>query len=129
MLLVFDALLVVVLALLLYAMSARDAHAPPGAFDVMQVVLLFSALFANAVALSAIAARITEFGFSPNRLAVLGVNVILLVNLRGRRCSTSAVSGDGARLRALNAGRRTTAPCTPRGQIVVIVFPPLFHYA
>jgi hypothetical protein len=54
---------------------------PPGAFDVVQVVLVVSALLADAVALWAIAARITEFGFSPNRVAALGENVILLVNL------------------------------------------------
>jgi hypothetical protein len=47
----------------------------------VQVVLVVSALLADAVALWAIAARITEFGFSPNRVAALGENVILLVNL------------------------------------------------
>ena len=36
---------------------------------------------ADAVALSAIAARITEFGFTPNRVAALGMNVVLLVIL------------------------------------------------
>lgn len=80
-LIAFDLLLVVVLGLLLYAVSARDHHAPPGAFDVLQVVLLASALAADAVALWAIAARISEFGFTPNRVAALGENVILLVNL------------------------------------------------
>lgn len=77
----FDLLLVIVLGLLLYSVSARDPHAPPGVFDVVQVVLVVSALLADAVALWAIAARITEFGFSPNRVAALGENVILLVNL------------------------------------------------
>ena len=80
-LIAFDLLLVVVLGLLLYSVSARDPQSPPGAFDVVQVVLLVSALIADAVALWAIAARITEFGFSPNRVAALGENVILLVNL------------------------------------------------
>jgi hypothetical protein len=48
---------------------------------VVQVVLVVSALLADMVALWAIAARITEFGFTPNRVAALGMNVILLVNL------------------------------------------------
>jgi hypothetical protein len=48
---------------------------------VLQVVLVVSALLVDAVALWAIAARITELGFSPNRVAALGENVILLVNL------------------------------------------------
>jgi hypothetical protein len=80
-LIAFDLLLVVVLGLLLYSVSARDPRSPPGAFDVVQVVLVVSALLVDAVALWAIASRITEFGFSPNRVAALGVNVILLVNL------------------------------------------------
>ena len=33
------------------------------------------------MALTAIAARICEFGFTPNRVAALGENLILLVNL------------------------------------------------
>ena len=64
-LIAFDLLLVVVLGLLLYSVSARDPQAPPSAFDVLQVVLVVSALLADAVALWAIGARITEFGFTP----------------------------------------------------------------
>jgi hypothetical protein len=81
LLIAFDLLLVMVLGLLLYSVSARDPRTPPGPFDVVQVVLVVSALLADAVALWAIAARITEFGFTPNRVAALGENVILLVNL------------------------------------------------
>ena len=55
----FNLLLVVVLGLLLYSLSARDPGSPPGAFDVMQVVLVVGALLADGVALWAIAARIT----------------------------------------------------------------------
>src|SRR5215210_530141 len=71
-LIAFDLLLVMVLGLLLYSVSARDPRSPPGAFDVVQVVLVISALLADAVALWAITARITEFGFTPNRVAALG---------------------------------------------------------
>src|SRR5262245_50060661 len=63
MLIAFDLLLVVVLGLLLYSVSARDPRSPASAFDVLQIVLVVSALMADAVALWAIAARITEFGF------------------------------------------------------------------
>ena len=79
----FDLLLVMVLGLFLYSISARNPDSPPGVFDVMQVLLVVGALLADAIALWAIAARITEFGFSPNRIAALGENVILLVNLAG----------------------------------------------
>lgn len=53
----FDLLLVVVLGLLLYSVSARDPQRPPNAFGVLQVVLVVSALAADAVARWAIGAR------------------------------------------------------------------------
>src|SRR5215211_4116371 len=48
-LIAFDLLLVLVLGLLLYSASARNPLSPPDIFDVMQVVLLVSALLADAV--------------------------------------------------------------------------------
>jgi hypothetical protein len=128
-LIAFDLLLVVVLGLLLYSVSARDPHSPAGAFDLVQVVLVVSALVADAVALWAIAARITEFGFTPNRVAALGENIILLVNLawstvlyirflRGRGSFTS-----------LERWQTNYLPVyAVWAAIVVIVFPPLFGY-
>src|SRR5262249_18463971 len=80
-LIAFDLLLVMVIGLLLYSASARAPQSAADVFDRVQVALVASALLADAVALWAIAARITEFGFTPNRVAALGENVILLVNL------------------------------------------------
>jgi hypothetical protein len=77
----FDLLLVLVVGLLLYAISARDPQAEPGFFDTLQLVLVVCALLVDALALWAILARISEFGFSPNRVAALGENLILVVNL------------------------------------------------
>jgi len=80
-LILFDLLLVVVLGLLLYAISARDLGAPPGLFDSSQLALVLSALIIDIMVLLAISGRITEWGFSPNKTAALGENVILLCNL------------------------------------------------
>ena len=80
-LIIFDLLLVIVLGLLLYAISARDPVARPGLFDKLQLALVVSALIIDVMVLLAIAGRITEWGFSPNKTAALGENVILLTNL------------------------------------------------
>jgi hypothetical protein len=80
-LILFDLLLVVVLGLQLYAISARDPVAPPGLFDRLQLALLVSALIIDVMVLLAITGRITEWGFTPNKTAALGENVILLTNL------------------------------------------------
>ncbi|MDY0231788.1 MAG: hypothetical protein RBR88_04825 [Candidatus Saccharicenans sp.] len=77
----FDLLLVLVMGLLLYSISARDPQQPPGKFDILQLLLVASALIVDALALWAMAARISEFGFSPNKTAALGLNLLLLVNL------------------------------------------------
>ncbi|WP_431910488.1 permease prefix domain 1-containing protein [Micromonospora carbonacea] len=80
-LILFDLLLVVVLGLLLYAISARDAVARPGLFDRLQLALVVSALVIDVLVLVAITGRITEWGFSPNKTAALGENIVLLTNL------------------------------------------------
>ncbi|GAA4576311.1 hypothetical protein GCM10023176_47440 [Micromonospora coerulea] len=80
-LILFDLLLVIVLGLLLYAISARDLAARPGLFDRLQLTLVVSALIIDVMVLVAITGRITEWGFSPNKTAALGENVILLTNL------------------------------------------------
>ncbi len=82
-LIIFDLLLVVVFGLLLYSISARDAQEPPSFFDWIQLTLIGTALVVDVVALWAIGTRISTFGFSPNRVAALGENIVLLANLAG----------------------------------------------
>jgi hypothetical protein len=82
-LIVFDLLLVVVFALLLYSFSARDPLARPGLNDWVQLTLVGTALLLDLLALWAVGSRISDLGFTPNRVAVLGENVVLLVNLAG----------------------------------------------
>lgn len=129
MLIAFDGLLVMVLALLLYSISARDPQAPSGIFDVMSVVLVVSALLADAVALWAISARISEFGASPNRVAALGVNLILLVNLGWSAILyLSFLRGRGA-FAAVERWQTQYLPVyAVWAAIVVAVFPPVFRY-
>jgi len=128
-LIAFDLLLVVVLGLLLYAISARDPRSPPGVFDVLQVVLVVSALLADAVALWAIAARITEFGFSPNRVAALGVNVILLVNLTWSAVLYVRFLRGRGSFASLERWQTDYLPVyAVWAAVVVIAFPPVFGY-
>jgi hypothetical protein len=70
-LIAFDLLLVVVVGLVLYAASARDPQAPPDFFDGLQLLLVTSALVVDALALLAIASRISEFGL-PARVRRVG---------------------------------------------------------
>jgi hypothetical protein len=128
-LIAFDLLLVVVLGLLLYSASARDPQSPPDAFDVLQVVLVVSALLADAVALWAIAARITEFGFTPNRVAALGENVILLVNLAWSAVLYIRFLRGRGSFTVLERWQTDYIPVYAAwAAIVVMVFAPVFGY-
>jgi hypothetical protein len=80
---VFDALMVVVLGLVLYAMSAREESRPPGLMDRIQLLAVGSALLLDVMVLGSMVARIGDLGFTPNRAAALGLNLVLLVNLAG----------------------------------------------
>ena len=80
---VFDALLIVVLGLVLYAMSAREQSEPAGLMDRVQLLAIGSALVLDLMVLGTMVARIGELGFTPNRAAALGLNLVLLVNLAG----------------------------------------------
>jgi len=77
----FDVVLALVLGLVLYTMSERDAARPAGAWDAVVLALVVSALIADGVALAGIVGRLSAYGFSPNKTAALGENVALLVNL------------------------------------------------
>ena len=122
-------LLVVVIALLLYSASARDPRSSPDAFDVLQIALVASALLADAVALWAIAARITEFGFSPNRVAALGENVILLVNLAWSAVLYIRFLRGRGSFTGLERWQTDYLPVyAVWAAIVVIAFPPVFRY-
>jgi hypothetical protein len=127
---VFDALLLVVLALVLYGMSARDpSTSSPGWMDGIQLVAVVSALVLDLMVLGAMITRIGELGFTPNRTAALGLNLVLLVNLAG-----------AAWLSVRFLMRRSTLHRPERWQTaylpvfalyaatVVVILPPLFAF-
>jgi len=125
----FDLLLAVVVGLVLYAASARDPEAPPNFFDGLQLLLVVSALVVDAVALWAIAARISEFGFTPNRVAALGENLILLVNLAWSAWLYASFLRHRGAFAALERWQIAYLPVySVWAALVVVVFPPVFGY-
>jgi len=129
-LIAFDLLLALVLGLVLYSASARDPLARPSLFDGLQLLLIASALVVDAVALAAIGSRISEFGFTPNRVAALGENLILLVNLAWSAWLYAAFLRGRTPFRALEAWQTAYLPVYfIWAALVVVLFPPLFAYA
>ena len=125
----FDVLLVVVVGLLLYAISARDPQREPGFFDALQLVLVICALLVDAMALWAILARISAFGFTPNRVAALGENLILVVNLGWSAVLYARFLGKRAGIAPLERWQTAYLPVyAVWAAIVVVIFPLVFRF-
>lgn len=80
-LLIFNLLLIGVMALILFSLAEKDKGAMSRFRAIMLTVLSVVTIIVNVIALSAIIFRISEWGISPNKLAVLAGNVLMLVNL------------------------------------------------
>lgn len=80
-LLLFNVLLIGVMALIFF--SVAESSGKSGARSEVWVLLLLSVVtvVVNGIALSAISFRISEWGITPNRVAVMGGNVLMLVHL------------------------------------------------
>jgi hypothetical protein len=127
---VFDALLVVVLALVLYGMSARDSStSSPGWMDGIQLVAVVSALVLDLMVLGTMIARIGDLGFTPNRTAALGLNLVLLVNLAGAAWLSARFLTRRSSLHRLERWQTTYLPVFALwAAVVVVVLPPLFGF-
>lgn len=80
-LMIFNALLIGVMAIIFFSV-AESTNASKSQAEVWVLLLLsVVTILVNGVALSAIIFRIAEMGFTPNRTAVLGANVLILINL------------------------------------------------
>ncbi len=82
-LILFNVLLGFVVGLLLFCGAARRRSDRPGFFDGAAAVLAAAGLLTSVLTLVAVIGRIADFGWSPNRTAIAGINLIFLVNLAG----------------------------------------------
>jgi len=80
-LLLFNALLIGVMAIIFF--SIAETSKTNKSYTATLILFLLSAItiIVNSVALSAIIFRISEWGLTPNRTAVLGSNILILINL------------------------------------------------
>lgn len=130
LLIVFDVLLIVVLGLVLYGLSARDPLRRAGMMDVIRLIAVVAALVLDALVLASMLARVGEFGFTPNRVAALGLNVLLVINLAlAAWCSVRMFV---SRSNAQRLERAQTVYLPVYGAwaaLVVVALPPVFGFA
>lgn len=82
-LLIFNALLIGVMAIIFFSVAETETAKVTKSQAEVWVLLLLSIItvIVNGIAMSAILFRISEWGITPNRAAVLGGNVLILINL------------------------------------------------
>ena len=123
---VFDALMVVVLGLVLYAISARDPSRPAGLMDRVQLLAVTSALLLDLMVLWSMVARIGDLGFTPNRVAALGLNLVLLVNLARAAWLSAGFLKGGTAFHRLERWQTSYLPVFALWGATVVIIVPLF---
>jgi len=76
-----NGLLLVVLGMTVFSIVERGDDSDTGWIDYINVALIVVTLLIDLTALSAILFRLSSFGFSPNRVVVLGANLVIMVHL------------------------------------------------
>lgn len=80
-LLIFNALLIAVMAIIFFSVAESSKTGKSRTEILILLLLSVVTIIVNGIALSAILFRISEWGITPNRIAVLGGNVLILINL------------------------------------------------
>ena len=80
-LIAFNGILLCVLAITIFSITESTATKRKNISDFINAALIILALIIDTVALSAMIFRLSSYGITPNRIAVLGVNILIWVNL------------------------------------------------
>lgn len=80
-LIIFNAMLLGVMAVIVFSISETSSHGKEKFKEMILFVLSIITVIIDLIALSAIFYRLGTFGITPNRLAVLGSNILVLGNL------------------------------------------------
>jgi hypothetical protein len=80
-LLIFNLLLIGVMALIFFSVAGTTDKNSNKTETWILLLLAVITIIVNFVALSAITYRISEWGITPNRIAVFGANILILINL------------------------------------------------
>jgi hypothetical protein len=132
-LIVFDAALIAVAAIVMFTVSARPSG-PRRGLDWMQLTLVVAAICVDLVMLWAMAGRLGEWGASPNKVAGLGCNLLLLAHLFGTSWYYGRVlrasPADPASAAGLTRWQCLALPAFGFWALLVAVgFPPSFGWA
>lgn len=130
-LLIFNALLIGVMAIIFFSVAETETAKATKSQAEIWVLLLLSIItvIVNGIAMSAILFRISEWGITPNRAAVLGGNVLILINLLLVKAQLSKVVSKKADINGVGKTMASYLPIYVVWTIIVtFVFPFLFGF-
>jgi len=129
LLLVFNVLLIGVMALILFSVAEAGKN-NKGLFTIYILFgLSFLTIIINSIALSAISFRIFEYGITPNRIAVLGGNILIFIHLLIVSFKLYKSVRNKAKLEEVETSIAQFLPIySIWTAIIVFILPFIFHY-
>jgi len=128
-LLIFNMLLIGVMAIILFSIAetSKNSGSKIGALALLGLSIV--TIIVNGIALSAIVFRISEWGITPNRLAVLGSNILIITNLLIVSFRQFQAMKDSNKVEKVENSIASFLPVYIVWAILVIfVFPMLFNF-
>jgi hypothetical protein len=128
-LLLFNGLLIGVMALIFFSVAETNPHSKNRTQLVILFLLSAVTLLVNSIALSAVLFRISEWGLTPNRAAVLGANVLMLIHLFYVALKLFGVLNKKAELSSIGISLALFLPAySIWSAIVTFLFPLIFGF-
>ena len=128
-LMVFNLLLIGVMAIILFSIAATSRKNENRTGSFILFALSIVTVIVNGIALSAILFRISEWGITPNRLAILGANILMLTNLL---IVTFRLFKNVSKKADINEVENSISMFLPVyilwAIIVIFIFPFIFHF-
>jgi hypothetical protein len=113
-----------------YGISARGSARAAGLMDGLRLVAVVAAVLLDLLVLASMVGRVGEFGFTANRVAALGLNVLLLGNLAVTAWLTiRMLTGRSAPVRLERWQTGYLPVFGAWAVLMVLTLPPLFGFA
>lgn len=124
-LILFNGLLITVWAITVFSISGTGNAKSSRLSDRINIALIAVTLIINAVALSAIVFRLSEYGITPNRVAVTGANVLIFIHLILILKAYIKYFKAPARQNQLNQAIANFLPCYSVWSLMVVAIVPI----
>ncbi len=128
-LLIFNMLLIGVMAIILFSITETSKNSESKFAVTILFILSFVTIIVNAIAISAILFRISTWGITPNRIAILGGNILIFINLSMVTFNLFKTIKSGKEIEQVEKSIATFLPlyCIWT-MIITFIFPLLFNF-